>query len=105
MVVGRELGEVLSRSHALPALLALLHRQPLGIVELTRAMGGWSGSGRILATIFEEAGLVAVVEKEGPVAGRAAYEVSLTPLGEHVAAALAHASTIYDEGRDKKGSP
>lgn len=89
MVRGSKLSHALGRQNAAMALLALLNAgRPLGANELTAAIEGFSGSGIMVARHLEAYGLVKVKAKPG-VAGRSAYDISLTASGQKVAEALA----------------
>ncbi|MCA1811745.1 MAG: hypothetical protein LC623_07010 [Halobacteriales archaeon] len=89
MVRGSRLSNALGRQNASLVLLALMDsKTPVGANDLTARIAGFSGSGIQAARHLAEFGLVRVKEKPG-VAGRSAYEISLTSAGERVARALA----------------
>ena len=84
VVRGERVSEVLSRSKAASALLALLDNGPIGMTALEDEMGGYKGSARPLVYLFRDAGLVTVHEEEGQFK-KPVYEIVLTPKGQRFA--------------------
>lgn len=94
MARGSRLSHALGRQNACLVLLALLDADgPLGANELTARIEGFSGSGIQAARHLEGFGLVQVVEKPG-VAGRQAYEITLTADGRRLADALSSVADL-----------
>lgn len=88
MVRGQALSHALGRQNAVAALLALADAKlSLGANDLTDRIEGFSGAGIKVARHLEGFGLVRIKVKPG-VAGRSAYEIALTPIGQKVAQGL-----------------
>lgn len=84
---GTRLSKILSREHAVSALIVLRHNPGIGVSKLGVGMGGTVNSGRFMAEHLRDHGLVVMTETPRP-QGTPTYEVELTELGEEIAETL-----------------
>lgn len=92
---GERLNNILSRSHSVSALLALLER-PHRMTELNDAMGGYGGNSKILTEILEEAGWIIIHREKGPF-GKTQYSIELTDLGRELAKLADKMAQLYPD--------